>query len=114
MVMIRRALLGLAALVALSAATASAQTYPARPVKIIVSFAPGGIADTTGRLIAQGLSTAFDKPFIVENRPGNGAIVGIALAAKAAPDGYTLLLANTNVSTNPALYAQLPYDADRE
>lgn len=114
MSLIRRALLGLVAFAALAAAQASAQTYPSRPVKIIVSFAPGGIADTTGRLIAQGLSTAFDKPFVVENRPGAGAIVGIALVAKAAPDGYTLLLANTNVSTNPALYAQLPYDADRE
>ena len=112
--LIRRTLLGLVALAALIAAQASAQTYPSRPVKIIVSFAPGGIADTTGRLIAQGLSTAFDKPVVVENRPGAGAIVGIALVAKAAPDGYTLLLANTNVSTNPALYAQLPYDADRE
>jgi len=112
--LIRRALLGLVALAALIAAQASAQTYPSRPVKVIVSFAPGGIADTTGRLIAQGLSTAFDKPVVVENRPGAGAIVGIALVAKAAPDGYTLLLANTNVSTNPALYAQLPYDADRE
>ncbi|HTY65725.1 MAG TPA: tripartite tricarboxylate transporter substrate binding protein [Alphaproteobacteria bacterium] len=114
MSLIRRALLGLGAFAALAAAQASAQTYPSRPVKIIVSFAPGGIADTTGRLIAQGLSTAFDKPVVVENRPGAGAIVGIALVAKAAPDGYTLLLANTNVSTNPALYAQLPYDADRE
>ncbi|HTP83195.1 MAG TPA: tripartite tricarboxylate transporter substrate binding protein [Alphaproteobacteria bacterium] len=112
--LIRRTLLGLVALAALIAAQASAQTYPSRPVKVIVSFAPGGIADTTGRLIAQGLSTAFDKPVVVENRPGAGAIVGIALVAKAAPDGYTLLLANTNVSTNPALYAQLPYDADRE
>jgi tripartite-type tricarboxylate transporter receptor subunit TctC len=109
-----RALLGLIAFAALTGAPAQAQTYPSRPVKIIVSFAPGGIADTTGRLIAQGLSTAFDKPFVVENRPGAGAIVGIALVAKAPPDGYTLLLANTNVSTNPALYAQLPYDADRE
>ena len=112
---IRRALLGLAALALVAGArTAAAEDYPSRPVKIIVSFAPGGIADTTGRLIAQGLGTAFDKPVIVENRPGAGAIVGIALVAKAPPDGYTLLLANTNVSTNPALYAQLPYDADRE
>lgn len=112
---VRRALAGvLFALGALASVSAEADDYPARPVKIIVSFAPGGIADTTGRLLAKGLSEAFDRPFLVENRPGAAAIVGIALVAKAAPDGYTLLLANTNVSTNPALYAQLPYDADRE
>lgn len=111
----RRTLVSLLALAALASAPATrAENYPSRPVRIVVSFAPGGIADTTGRLIAKGLTDALGTPFIVENRPGAGAIVGISLVAKAAPDGYTLLLANTNVSTNSALYNHLPYDADRE
>jgi tripartite-type tricarboxylate transporter receptor subunit TctC len=97
-----------------ASAAAAADSYPTRPVKIVVSFAPGGIADTTGRIIANGLTASLGKPFIVENRPGNAAIVGISMVAKAAPDGYTLLLANTNVSTNQALYKDLPYDAERE
>lgn len=111
---IRWILVGLALNLWPAAARVEAESYPSRPVRIVVSFAPGGIADTTGRLIANGLTEALGKPFIVENRPGNAAIVGISLVAKAAPDGYTLLLANTNVSTNQALYKDLPYDADRD
>lgn len=107
-------LIALAALAALYAPAADAQTYPARPVRIVVSFAAGGIADATGRLIANELTAVLGKPFIVENRPGNAALVGITMVAKAPPDGYTLLLANTNVSTNQALYKDLPYDADRD
>jgi tripartite-type tricarboxylate transporter receptor subunit TctC len=110
--MVMRLLLAIAGLAL--AAQANAQTYPARPVKIVVSFAAGGIADSTGRLIANELTGALGKPFIVENRPGNAALVGITMVAKAPPDGYTLLLANTNVSTNQALYKDLNYDADRD
>jgi tripartite-type tricarboxylate transporter receptor subunit TctC len=110
-----RFLIALAALAAaLSAPAAEAQSYPTRPVRIVVSFAPGGIADSTGRLIANDLTTALGKPFIVENRPGNAALVGITMVAKSPPDGYTLLLANTNVSTNQALYKDLTYDAERD
>lgn len=94
---------------------ASAQgTYPDRPIKIVVPFAPGGIADGTARLIASELSNNLGQPVIVENRPGGAAIIGTQLVAKAPADGYTLLMATTNVSTNPALYKKLPYDADKD
>jgi tripartite-type tricarboxylate transporter receptor subunit TctC len=109
----RRTALAAAVLVFL-AGSAWADAYPSRPVKVVVSFAPGGIADTTGRIIANGLTEAYGKPFIVENRPGNAAIVGISMVAKAPPDGLTLLLANTNVATNAALYKDLPYDAEHD
>ncbi|WP_194725027.1 Bug family tripartite tricarboxylate transporter substrate binding protein [Noviherbaspirillum malthae] len=95
--------------------TASAQgAYPDRPIKIVVPFAPGGIADSTARLIASELSNNLGQPVIVENRPGGAAIIGTQLVAKAPGDGYTLLMATTNVSTNPALYKKLPYDADKD
>src|SRR5256885_16703539 len=71
---------------------ASAQPYPARPVKIIVPFAPGGTADTLGRLVAQKLTEQLKENFVVENRPGAGGILGSELAAKAAPDGYTFVV----------------------
>ena len=109
------ALAGLAALVLAAApGAAGAEPYPARPVKIVVSFVPGGIADTTARVIGAQLTASLGKPFVVENRPGAGAIVGITTVAKSPPDGYTLLEANTNVATNSALYRDLPYDADRD
>jgi tripartite-type tricarboxylate transporter receptor subunit TctC len=88
--------------------------YPDKPIKIVVPFAPGGIADATARAVAQGLSKRLQQSVIVENRPGGAAIIGISAVAKAPPDGYTLLLGSTNISTNPALYKKLPYDAEKE
>jgi tripartite-type tricarboxylate transporter receptor subunit TctC len=88
--------------------------YPERPVKIIVPFAPGGIADGTARLIAAELSARFGQPVLVENRPGGAAIIGTQAVAKAPADGYTLLMGSTNVSTNGALYKKLPYDAEKD
>jgi tripartite-type tricarboxylate transporter receptor subunit TctC len=88
--------------------------YPDRATRLIVPFPPGGIADGSARIIAQHLSDAWGKPVVVENRPGAASIVAFTAVVKAAPDGYTLLYANTNIATNPALYANLPYDAERD
>ncbi|MFM9979614.1 MAG: Bug family tripartite tricarboxylate transporter substrate binding protein [Burkholderiales bacterium] len=91
-----------------------AQAYPDRPVKVVIPWPPGGIADTTARLIAAHLQEATGKPFVADNRPGAATMIGTTAVAKAPPDGYTLLLANTNISTNPSLFKTLQYDADKE
>jgi tripartite-type tricarboxylate transporter receptor subunit TctC len=93
-------------------ANAVAQTYPARPVTIVVPNAAGGGTDTVARLIADQLSKQMGQSFIVENKTGAGMVVGTLAVAKAAPDGYMLLTGlNGNLSVNPSLYAKLPYDA---
>ncbi|MCC6534368.1 MAG: tripartite tricarboxylate transporter substrate binding protein [Burkholderiales bacterium] len=103
--------LGLAA----AAAGASAQTYPAKPIRILVGFAPGGGVDLIGRVIAQKLNEAFNQPVIVENRTGAGGNIATDAAAKAAPDGYTLLMGYVgNLAINPFLYGKLPYDPERD
>ncbi len=93
---------------------AAQAAYPDRPIHIIVPFAPGGIADTTARVIAADLGTQLGQSVIVENRPGGAAIIGAGLVARAEPDGYTLLMGTTNISTNPSLYRKLPYDTDKD
>jgi tripartite-type tricarboxylate transporter receptor subunit TctC len=89
---------------------AFAQSYPARPVKVIVPVGPGGANDTSSRLIAQKLSESMGQQFYVENLAGGGGNIGIAAAAKSAPDGYTLLSAAPSFFINPSLYAKIPYD----
>jgi tripartite-type tricarboxylate transporter receptor subunit TctC len=109
----RRTLLHLAAgVVALPAVSriANAQTYPARPVKLIVPYAPGGPTDVCARLIAQKLSEHLGKQFYVENIAGAGGNIGTGQAAKAAPDGYTVLIAVNSHVINPTLYERVPYD----
>jgi tripartite-type tricarboxylate transporter receptor subunit TctC len=101
-------------LVSLQALPSLAQSYPERPVRIIVPFAPGGVADNTARLIARHLSDTWGKPFVVENRPGAASIIAFTAVAKAPADGYTLLYANTNIATNASLYGNLQYDAERD
>jgi len=114
-IVMRRALVAvLAGLVSLQASLAIAQAYPERPVKLIVPFAPGGIADGSARVIANHLSETWGKPFLVENRPGAASIIAFQAVIKAPADGYTLLYANTNIATNPGMYANLPYDAERD
>lgn len=92
------------------AAPAMAQTWPARPVRVIVPFAPGGGVDTVTRLLAQKLTEQTGASFVVENRAGGGGIVGAESVAKAAPDGYTLLTSAPEFSLNPGVRAKLPYD----
>src|SRR6478609_3946137 len=84
--------------------------YPARPVKIIVPFAPAGPTDVMARLIAQKLSESLKQQFYVENHPGAGGNIGMTQVAKSAPDGYTMLVASSSYVVNPSLYAKNPYD----
>jgi len=84
--------------------------YPARPVKIIVPFAPAGPTDVMARLVAQKLSDSLGKQFYVENHPGAGGNLGMAVVAGAPPDGYTLLMVSSSVVVNPSLYEKVPYD----
>jgi len=90
---------------------AMAQDWPARPIRLIVPFAPGGATDIPARLLAPKLQDALGQPVLVENRPGAGGIVGIQAAAQASPDGYTMLVAtNGELVMNPSIYSKLPYD----
>jgi tripartite-type tricarboxylate transporter receptor subunit TctC len=89
--------------------------YPARPIRIVVGFGPGGGNDIFARLIGQKLTERLGQPIIVENKPGAGAIIATEYVAKAAPDGYTLLVGATGAMTiNPAVYSKLPYDTVRD
>jgi tripartite-type tricarboxylate transporter receptor subunit TctC len=100
-----------AAVLALPLAHAQAQSYPDRPIKLVVPFAPGGATDILGRLLATSLGERLGQPVVVENRPGAGTVVAGALVAKAPPDGYTLLLgASTTLTLNPVIRNPLPYD----
>jgi tripartite-type tricarboxylate transporter receptor subunit TctC len=106
----------LAAIGALWAAVlpAAAQDYPARPVRIIVPFAPGGSADVYGRAVAQHLQTALGQSFVIDNRPGGGSLIGTEAAAKAAPDGYTLLLMSNTHTVNESLIPTKGYALMRD
>lgn len=95
--------------------TSSAQTYPSRPVRMIVPFAPGGQVDVIGRLVAQILSKHFDKQFYIENTSGAGGNIGMGRAAQSMPDGHTILVVEgTSFVVNPSLYAKVPYDPYRD
>lgn len=93
---------------------ANAQTYPVKPVRLIVPFAPGGATDILARLIGQKLAEAWGQQVVVENRPGGGTVIGTDLVAKSQPDGYTLLMVSTSTVTAPTLLPKLPYDTLRD
>lgn len=84
--------------------------YPAKPVRVIVSYAPGGATDIVARMVAAKLSEGFGRSFVVENVTGAGGVIGDSTAARAAPDGYTLLGTSSTFSINPAVVAKLPFD----
>lgn len=101
--------------IASASASASAETYPNRSIRLIVPFAPGGTVDILGRMLADNLSKAFKQQVIVENKPGAGGTLGADMVAKSRPDGYTLLLASSAHQTfHGLLYKRLPYDPQKD
>ena len=112
----RRVLLAtLACWSALAAGTAQAQAWPAKPIRFIVPFPPGGATDVLTRTIAPRLADALGQQVVVDNRSGAGGMIGVQLTAKAPPDGYTLVLATFGpIAINPSLYAKMPYDPIKE
>jgi tripartite-type tricarboxylate transporter receptor subunit TctC len=110
-----RSKFGVATLLAIALVTgAHAQTYPDRPVRLIVPFAAGGLSDVVARLIAPYLEKSLGQPFIVDNRPAASGIVGTDATAKATPDGHTLLMVASSYAVVPATHPKLPYDAERD
>jgi len=101
-------------LVCIGASSSWAQRYPAKVVRLLVPFSPGSGSDTLGRIIAGGLTDVFGQQVIVDNRAGAAGNIGAEIAAKAPPDGYTLLLANLGQAANVSLYRNLPYDVVRD
>ncbi len=112
----RRPLLmaGAGLLATLAAPTLAQPTWPSRPIRWIVGFAPGGVGDLTTRLVATKLTAALGQPVVVENRPSAGGIVAAETVVRSAPDGHTLLLVTTTDSTAAAVYQRLPYDIMRD
>ena len=98
----------------LAAGASSAQNYPAHPVKVIVPYAVGGSADVYGRFLAAKLSETMGQPFVIENRPGGGAVIGTDAVAKSAPDGYTILVMSNTHTVNETLIPKKPYDLMRD
>jgi tripartite-type tricarboxylate transporter receptor subunit TctC len=105
--MVRRLLAGCMAFLSMAAA---AQSYPAKPVRLVIPFAAGGPTDIVARLFGEKLAPMWGQPLVVDNRPGGGGTLGTALVAKSAPDGYTLVLAATSHVYNDLLIGNLPYD----
>src|SRR5215212_6630675 len=103
-------LLAVGAAFALSLSAALAQNYPSKPVRLIVPFAPGGFTDVVARILGQKLSASMGQQFVVENKAGAGSTIGTDFVAKAAPDGYTLLMVSSTHVISPWIYKALPYD----
>jgi tripartite-type tricarboxylate transporter receptor subunit TctC len=101
--------LGVAILAAAFALPAMAQSWPAKPVRIVVPFGPGGPADVYARVVGQELTETFRQQFVIDNKPGAGAVIGTDIVAKASPDGYTLLMMSNTHTTNETLLAKKPY-----
>jgi tripartite-type tricarboxylate transporter receptor subunit TctC len=100
--------------VAFAAHAADVASYPAKPIRLIVPFAPAGSADALARTMQPALSEAFGQTLVIDNRPGASSIIGTDMGAKAPPDGYTLILATTTHAVNPSLIAKLPFDAIKD
>ncbi len=96
---------------ALAVATAgAAQTWPARPIQLVVPYAPGGVVDFIGRTLGQRVSAQVGQPVVIDNRPGAGGMIGIEYAARSAPDGHTLVVMDPAIVINPTLQDKVPYD----
>jgi tripartite-type tricarboxylate transporter receptor subunit TctC len=98
------------ALLALTASSGLAQSYPSKPVRLVLPYSPGGIIDYVGRTLAQYLSEPLGQPVVAENRPGAGGIAGTDSVARSAPDGYTIVLMDPAIVINPTLQPSVPYD----
>jgi tripartite-type tricarboxylate transporter receptor subunit TctC len=99
---------------ALPAATALAQSYPSKPVRVIVPFAAGGAVDSLARVLSAKLADQFNQPVVVENRTGAGGNIGADAVAKSAPDGYTILQNTNGQAISPAIYRSLPFDTVKD
>ena len=110
--MARRAVL--ATVVSLAGSAVGAQGYPAKPVRMVVPFAAGGVVDTTARILVPKLSETLGQPVIVDDRPGAGGNIAADFVAKSAPDGYTVLITTHGHAISPGLYRKLPFDAERD
>ena len=98
----------------LPAPAGAAETFPTRPIRLVVPYPAGGGTDIVGRILGQKLHETLGQPVVIDNRSGAGGTLGTALAAKSAPDGYTLLLVPTSHVINPSIYAKLPYDTVKD
>jgi tripartite-type tricarboxylate transporter receptor subunit TctC len=107
---LREAIVGLVTSLVFCASTAFAQSYPDRPIRLILPYNPGGIVDYVGRALGQHLGEALGQPVVPENRAGAGGILGTEVTARAQPDGYTLLLMDPGIVINPSLQEHVPYD----
>lgn len=103
-----------AAALAVAATNAVAQNYPTKALRLVVPYVPAGATDIMARIIAARMGTSLGQQFIVDNRGGGASIVGTDAVVRAAPDGYTMLLANIALAANPSLFRKLPYDAERD
>jgi tripartite-type tricarboxylate transporter receptor subunit TctC len=111
----RKSGMGVGALILVWAATACAQGYPTKPIRIVVGFPPGGGNDIIARMVGAKIQESWGQPVVIDNKPGANSIIASELVAKSAPDGYTLLVnATGGMSVNPVLYAKLPYDPLRD
>src|SRR6266536_226184 len=103
------------ALVIFWVAPAGAQTYPSKPIHILIPYAPGGIGDIAARIVGAKLTEAWGQQVVVENRPGGNGFIAMTAGAKAAPDGYTLVMVTVgDVAINPAMFKEMPYDVERD
>lgn len=111
----RRAILASAAAITVGGTARAQSAWPAKPIRIVVPFAPGGAIDALVRVIADGLASRLGQQILVDPKPGANTIVGADIVAKAAPDGYTFLITTNSTHTNnPTLYAKLPFDPDKD
>ncbi len=110
----RRTFLTTSGVALMAPASAWAQAYPARPVKIVVGYSAGGAVDTVARAIGQAMSASLGQPFVIENKPGAGTNIAVKSVIDAPPDGYTLMLAANALAANMALYKPMPFDAERD
>jgi tripartite-type tricarboxylate transporter receptor subunit TctC len=94
----------------LTSITAGAQTYPNRPIKLVLPYAPGGIVDTGGRLLSKALEAQLKQPVVADNRPGAGGMLGTTVVAQSAADGYTMLFIDPAIAINASLQKNVPYD----